>query len=291
MRDALTAELTRDDEASRGPAQSALRLAHSGNTNSNYSTTMSHPVISLDHVTRVYGEGDSAVHALRGVNLTVHAGELVAIMGTSGSGKSTMLNILGCLDVPTGGHYVLDGVAVETMTKPQLADLRNQKLGFVFQGFNLLARTSAVENVELPLLYRRTNPVKNTHERAIAALERVGLGKRLDHHPSMLSGGQQQRVAIARALVTEPTVLLADEPTGNLDSRTSIEVMALFQERNDQGITVILVTHEPDVAQYAKRIIEMRDGRIRQDHPVADRRVAADDLAALDATPALEEAA
>ena len=147
MRDALTAELTRDDEASRGPAQSALRLAHSGNTNSNYSTTMSHPVISLDHVTRVYGEGDSAVHALRGVNLTVHAGELVAIMGTSGSGKSTMLNILGCLDVPTGGHYVLDGVAVETMTKPQLADLRNQKLGFVFQGFNLLARTSAVENV------------------------------------------------------------------------------------------------------------------------------------------------
>ena len=252
---------------------------------------MPHPVISLDHVVRTYGSGDSAVHALRGVNLTVHAGELVAIMGTSGSGKSTMLNILGCLDVPTGGHYVLDGVAVETMTKPQLADLRNQKLGFVFQGFNLLARTSAVENVELPLLYRRTNPVKNTHERAVKALERVGLGKRLDHHPSMLSGGQQQRVAIARALVTEPTVLLADEPTGNLDSRTSIEVMALFQELNDQGITVILVTHEPDVAQYAKRIIEMRDGQIRRDHPVEDRHIAVADLAALDATPSLEEAA
>jgi len=252
---------------------------------------MSHPVISLDHVTRTYGEGDSAVHALRGVNLTVHAGELVAIMGTSGSGKSTMLNILGCLDVPTSGHYVLDGVAVETMTKPQLADLRNAKLGFVFQGFNLLARTSAVENVELPLLYRRGTPVKNTKERAIAALERVGLGKRLDHHPSMLSGGQQQRVAIARALVTEPTVLLADEPTGNLDSRTSVEVMALFQALNDQGITVILVTHEPDVAQYAKRIIEMRDGQIRRDHPVLDRHIAVDDLAELDASPVEEEVA
>ena len=252
---------------------------------------MSFPVISLDHVTRVYGEGDSAVHALRGVNLTVHAGEMVAIMGTSGSGKSTMLNILGCLDVPTAGHYQLGGTAVETLSRSQLADLRNAKLGFVFQGFNLLARTSAVENVELPLLYRRGTPIKNTKERAIDALERVGLGSRLDHHPSMLSGGQQQRVAIARALVTEPTVLLADEPTGNLDSRTSIEVMALFQELNDQGITIILVTHEHDVAQYAKRIIEMRDGQIRRDHPVTDRHIAASDLAALDATPALEDAA
>src|SRR5512138_1692498 len=196
---------------------------------------MSHPVISLDHVTRVYGEGDSAVHALRGVNLSVHAGEMVAIMGTSGSGKSTMLNILGCLDVPTDGRYLLDGTAVETLSRPQLADLRNAKLGFVFQGFNLLARTSAVENVELPLLYRRGKPVKDTHERAVAALERVGLGTRPDHHPSLLSGGQQQRVAIARALVTEPTVLLADEPTGNLDSRTSVEIMALFQELNDAG--------------------------------------------------------
>jgi putative ABC transport system ATP-binding protein len=249
-------------------------------------------VIHLDHVVRVYGEGDSAVHALRGVNLSVQAGEMVAIMGTSGSGKSTMLNILGCLDVPTSGRYVLDGTAVETLSRPQLADLRNAKLGFVFQGFNLLARTSAVENVELPLLYRRGMPVmKNTQERAVAALERVGLGQRLDHHPSMLSGGQQQRVAIARALVTEPTVLLADEPTGNLDSRTSVEVMALFQELNDQGITIILVTHEHDVAQYARRIIEMRDGQIRRDHPVTDRRIAAADLATLDATPSLEEAA
>jgi putative ABC transport system ATP-binding protein len=248
-------------------------------------------VIHLDHVVRVYGEGDSAVHALRGVNLTVSAGEMVAIMGTSGSGKSTMLNILGCLDVPTAGRYLLDGTAVETLSRPQLADLRNAKLGFVFQGFNLLARTSAVENVELPLLYRRGTPVRNTQEVAVAALERVGLGTRLEHHPSMLSGGQQQRVAIARALVTEPTVLLADEPTGNLDSRTSVEVMALFQELNDQGITIILVTHEHDVAQYARRIIEMRDGRILRDHPVTDRRIAADDIAALDATPPLEEAA
>jgi len=237
---------------------------------------MSHPVISLDHVTRTYGEGDSAVHALRGVNLTVHAGELVAIMGTSGSGKSTMLNILGCLDVPTSGHYVLDGVAVETMSRPQLADLRNAKLGFVFQGFNLLARTSAVENVELPLLYRRGTPVKNTKERAIAALERVGLGKRLDHHPSMLSGGQQQRVAIARALVTSPSLILADEPTGNLDTETSADVMKLFQELNDQGITIILVTHEPDIAVFAKRIVEVRDGRIRRDEPVRNRQRAAD---------------
>jgi putative ABC transport system ATP-binding protein len=250
-----------------------------------------HPVIELDAITRVYSMGDNAVHALRGVNLTVNAGEMVAIMGTSGSGKSTLLNILGCLDVPTAGRYRLDGTAVETMSRSQLADLRNAKLGFVFQGFNLLARTSALENVELPLLYRRGAPVKDAHRRAAAALERVGLAGRLDHHPSMLSGGQQQRVAIARALVTEPTLLLADEPTGNLDSRTTLEVMALFQELNDQGITIIIVTHEPDVAQYAKRIIEVRDGHIRHDHPVADRHVAVDDLAALDATLPLETAA
>ena len=223
---------------------------------------MTHPVISLDHVTRVYGEGDSAVHALRGVNLTVHAGELVAIMGTSGSGKSTMLNILGCLDVPTGGHYVLDGVAVETMSKPQLADLRNAKLGFVFQGFNLLARTSAMENVELPLLYRRGTPVKNAQERAIAALERVGLGKRLDHHPSQLSGGQQQRVAIARALVTEPTVLLADEPTGNLDSRNGADVMEMLGVMHREGATVVMVTHSPARAAQADRVVHLLDGRI-----------------------------
>ena len=249
---------------------------------------MSHPVISLDHVTRVYGEGDSAVHALRGVNLTVGAGELVAIMGTSGSGKSTMLNILGCLYKPTGGHYVLDGVAVETMSKPQLADLRNAKLGFVFQGFNLLARTSAVENVELPLLYRRGTPVKNTRELAVAALERVGLGKRLDHHPSMLSGGQQQRVAIARALINNPSILLADEPTGNLDTRTSIEVMGLFQRLNiERGITVVLITHEIDIAEYGTRIVSFRDGVVKTDRAVTNRRTAADELVNL---PPVEEA-
>ena len=252
---------------------------------------MNTPVIQLDTVEKVYRMGDNEVHALRGVNLTVRAGEMVAVMGTSGSGKSTLLNVLGCLDVPTSGRYLLDGTIVETMTRSQLADLRNAKLGFVFQGFNLLARTSAIENVELPLLYRRGAAVRDTKARSIAALERVGLGKRLDHHPSMLSGGQQQRVAIARALVTEPTLLLADEPTGNLDSRTSIEVMALFQELNDQGITIMIVTHEPDVAQYARRIVEMRDGRIRRDHAVVGRRNAAADLIALDASTTIEEAA
>jgi len=212
-------------------------------------------------------------------------------MGSSGSGKSTLMNILGCLDVPTEGSYVLDGRRVDGLSKNQLADLRNQKLGFVFQGFNLLARTSALENVELPLLYDRTGRRRDTRGLAAAALERVGLGGRLDHQPSELSGGQQQRVAIARALVTEPRLLLADEPTGNLDTRTSIEVMALFQELNDQGITVLLVTHEPDVAQYARRVVEVRDGRIIRDHPVADRRRAAEDLLALGRAPAAGEAA
>jgi len=240
---------------------------------------MTHPVISLDHVTRVYGEGDSAVHALRGVNLTVHAGELLAIMGTSGSGKSTMLNILGCLDVPTGGHYVLDGVAVETMSKPQLADLRNAKLGFVFQGFNLLARTSAVENVELPLLYAPKVGARERRERAIRALHAVGLGERLWHHPNQLSGGQQQRVAIARALVNQPRILLADEPTGNLDTKTSIEVLSIFQRLNARdGLTIVLVTHEPDIAEYASRVVSFRDGIIRSDEPVKARRDANQEL-------------
>jgi putative ABC transport system ATP-binding protein len=202
-------------------------------------------------------------------------------MGSSGSGKSTLMNILGCLDVPTSGRYALDGVRVDGLNRNALADLRNQKLGFVFQGFNLLARTSAVENVELPLLYDRSNRWKDTKALAAAALGRVGLGERLDHQPSELSGGQQQRVAIARALVTQPTLLLADEPTGNLDSHMTVEVMALFQELNDQGITVVIVTHEPEVARYAKRIVEVRDGRILKDHPVEGRRSAAADLAAL----------
>ena len=241
------------------------------------------PVIELRGVTKVYKTGSNEVMALRGIDLTVNQGELVAIMGSSGSGKSTLMNILGCLDVPTDGTYALDGTRVEGLTKNQLADLRNQKLGFVFQGFNLLARTTALDNVELPLLYDRTGAKKNTKEIATRALERVGLGQRLDHQPSELSGGQQQRVAIARALVTEPRLLLADEPTGNLDSRTSVEVMALFQELNAQGITILIVTHEPDVAQYASRIVEVRDGRIRRDHPVEKKRNAAEDLRNIDA--------
>jgi putative ABC transport system ATP-binding protein len=240
------------------------------------------PVIHVDGVKKAYRMGTNEVLALRGVDLTVGRGELVAIMGTSGSGKSTLMNILGCLDVPSDGTYVLDGVTVNGMSRNQLADLRNQKLGFVFQGFNLLARTSALDNVELPLLYDRTGTRKNTKALARAALERVGLGERVDHHPSELSGGQQQRVAIARALVTSPTLLLADEPTGNLDSRMTVEVMALFQELNDQGITIVLVTHEPEVAQYAKRVVVVKDGRIVRDQPVANRRRAAADLRELD---------
>ncbi|HSU14406.1 ABC transporter ATP-binding protein [Longimicrobium sp.] len=239
-------------------------------------------VIHVEGVTKIYGSGENEVRALRGVDLTVEPGEMIAIMGSSGSGKSTLMNILGCLDVPTGGTYLLDGVRVDGLGKNALADLRNQKLGFVFQGFNLLARTSALENVELPLLYDRGGRWKDTRAMAAHALERVGLGKRLDHHPSQLSGGQQQRVAIARALVTQPTLLLADEPTGNLDSRTTVEVMALFQELNEQGITIVLVTHEPEVAQYARRIVEVRDGLIRRDHPVEGHRRAADDLRARD---------
>jgi len=249
-------------------------------------------VIRIEQVTKVYGSGENEVRALRGVDLTVEPGEMIAVMGSSGSGKSTLMNILGCLDVPTAGTYHLDGIRVDGMGKNQLADLRNQKLGFVFQGFNLLSRTSALENVELPLLYDRAGRWKDTRAMAAAALERVGLGKRLDHHPSELSGGQQQRVAIARALVTQPTLLLADEPTGNLDSRTTREVMALFQELNDQGITIVLVTHEPEVAAYAKRVVDVRDGRIRRDHLVEGRRSAAQDLLeAVDDTDDLAEAA
>jgi putative ABC transport system ATP-binding protein len=239
------------------------------------------PVIEVAGVTKVYDTGGNKVYALRGVDLVVPAGDLIAIMGSSGSGKSTLMNILGCLDVPTSGSYVLDGVRVDGLDRNALADLRNQKLGFVFQGFNLLARTSAIENVELPLLYDRTHRWTDPRAMAAAALERVGLGDRVDHQPSELSGGQQQRVAIARALVTQPTLLLADEPTGNLDSHMTVEVMALFQELNDQGITILIVTHEPEVAKYARRIVEVRDGRIIRDHPVIDRQDAAADLRAM----------
>jgi putative ABC transport system ATP-binding protein len=238
-------------------------------------------VIRIEGLTKTYTTGTNVVHALRGVDLTVGAGEMIAIMGASGSGKSTLMNLLGCLDTPTAGAYTLDGVRVDSLTRNELADLRNQKVGFVFQGFNLLPRTSALENVEMPLLYDRTSRWQDPEKLAAEALARVGLSDRLDHQPSELSGGQQQRVAIARALVTQPTLVLADEPTGNLDSRTSVEVMALFQELNEQGITLLLVTHEHDIARYARRIVEVSDGRIRRDVPVTDRRIAAEDLLAL----------
>jgi len=239
---------------------------------------MSDIVIETRQITKTYASGSNSVHALRGIDLTVRRGEFIAVMGTSGSGKSTLMNVLGCLDTPTTGSYLLDGIHVETLDRNALAAIRNQKIGFVFQGFNLLARTSAVENVQLPLLYDRSGKKRDTYALAIAALKSVGLGERVDHEPSELSGGQQQRVAIARALVTEPAIILADEPTGNLDTHTSIEVMALFQALNDQGITIVLVTHEHDVAVYAKRIVEFRDGSIRRDEIVKDRRNAAADL-------------
>ena len=235
-------------------------------------------VIETEGLTKVYTMGKTAVHALRGVNLTVEEGEMIAVMGASGSGKSTLMNIIGCLDAPSQGAYHLDGLRVDGLSRNQLADIRNRKIGFVFQGFNLLARTSALDNVELPLLYDRTGRKLETRGMAAEALERVGLGDRMDHEPSELSGGQQQRVAIARALVTKPALILADEPTGNLDSRTSVEVMALFQELNERGMTILLVTHEPELAAYTERTIELRDGLIIRDQPVADRRMAAVDL-------------
>ena len=235
--------------------------------------------------------GTNEVLAMRGVTLEVQPGEMIAIIGASGSGKSTMMNIIGCLDTPSEGTYELDGVAVNGMSRNDLADLRNQKLGFVFQGFNLLPRTSSIDNVELPMLYDRANRWTDTRSAAAAALIRVGLGERMDHEPSELSGGQQQRVAIARAIVTQPTLLLADEPTGNLDSHTTVDVMSLFQELNDQGITIIVVTHEHDVAQYAKRVVEMRDGQVIRDTPVVERHNAKDDLAKLRQAGALAEVA
>ena len=236
--------------------------------------------IILRDLGRTFTLGDTAVHALRSVTLTIARGEFVAIMGSSGSGKSTLMNLLGCLDQPTAGDYHLDGVHVSRLNRRQLADIRNQKIGFVFQGFNLLPRTSALENVELPLLYDRTGRGADPRRQALAVLEQVGLGDRVHHEPARLSGGQQQRVAIARALVNEPAILLADEPTGNLDTRTSVEVMALFQELNDRGITILLVTHEPDIACYARRIIELRDGQVMRDEPTLTPRRAAADLAA-----------
>jgi len=236
-------------------------------------------VIQTTGLTKTYIMGKTELHALGGINLTVATGEMIAIMGASGSGKSTLMNILGCLDYPTSGTYSLDGIRVDGMSRNQLADIRNRKIGFVFQGFNLLARTSALDNVELPLLYDRSGQKLDPAGRAQETLEQVGLGDRLHHQPNELSGGQQQRVAIARALVTRPAILMADEPTGNLDSRTSIEVMALFQELNGKGITVLIVTHEKDLSEYARRRIELCDGVVVRDEPVQGRRVAAQDLA------------
>ena len=245
---------------------------------------MSNPVIQLEDFRKTYVSGEVQVHAVRGVTLNIQAGEFVAIMGSSGSGKSTMMNSLGCLDRPTSGRFLLDGVNVGELNRDELADLRNRKIGFVFQGFNLLARTSALENVELPMLYSRPPlPRSEQRVRAMKSLEMVGLGDRFDHTSNQLSGGQQQRVAIARALVNEPKLLLADEPTGNLDSRTSIEVMGIFQRLNDQGMTVAMVTHELDISRYCRRVIVMRDGLVRSDDTVQDRLIAAAELARLDA--------
>jgi putative ABC transport system ATP-binding protein len=227
--------------------------------------------IHLEHVYKTYDLGEVQVHALRGVSLTIRRGEFVAIMGSSGSGKSTLMNILGCLDRPTRGRYFLDGVDVSLMSKQELARIRNRKLGFVFQQFNLLSRTSASENVELPTIYASVTP-EERKRRAAEALARVGLSDRAHHYPSQLSGGQQQRVAIARALVNRPQILLADEPTGNLDSRTSVEIMEILQQLNEeQGLTVVLVTHESDIAHYALRALDFRDGRIRRDRIIANR--------------------
>jgi len=230
------------------------------------------PVIKLEDVHKTYQTGEVEVKAVRGMTLEIQTGEFVALMGASGSGKSTMMNIIGCLDRPTSGKYFLDDVDVSQLDRDELADLRNQKIGFVFQGFNLLSRTSALENVELPMLYTRHRVNgDNMRERALQALETVGLANRADHTPNQLSGGQQQRVAIARALANQPALLLADEPTGNLDTQTSVEIMGVFQKLNDQGITIVMVTHELDIAHYTRRMVVMRDGKVVGDRPVVER--------------------
>jgi putative ABC transport system ATP-binding protein len=244
-----------------------MAIVNPATTKNAVAAGLSVPLVEVHDLRKTYQLGETEVHALRGVSVCIHPGDFVAIMGASGSGKSTFMNILGCLDKPTSGKYLLEGTDVSVLTKKELARIRNQKIGFVFQGFNLLGRTTALENTELPMLYSKTN--KNDRERrAREALAQVGLGDRADHFPSQLSGGQQQRVAIARALVNQPRMLLADEPTGNLDSRTSAEVMEIFQKLNAERLTIILVTHEPDIAQFAKREIVFRDGQIKRDDVV-----------------------
>jgi putative ABC transport system ATP-binding protein len=237
------------------------------------------PVISIRNLVKTYVVGEVEVRALRGVSIDVQRGEFLSVTGPSGSGKSTLMHILGCLDRPTSGQYILDGQDVSRMSKDELADARNHNIGFVFQGFNLLSRTTALDNVELPLLYRGRMRAAERHKRAMEALNSVGLAERAGHHPNQLSGGQQQRVAIARALISNPSILLADEPTGNLDTRTSVEVMGIFQRLNlERGITVLLITHEPDIAEYGSRIIACRDGVIVSDKAVGRRRIAEDEL-------------
>jgi putative ABC transport system ATP-binding protein len=251
----------------RGPAAAALA-----------GLPEARPVIQLDHIHKTYYMGDVDVHALRGVSLTIREGEFVAIMGASGSGKSTTMNIIGCLDRPTRGTYILDGQDVSEMSKDERADIRCQKIGFVFQGFNLLSRTSALENVELPMLYAGV-PTTQRDQRALDALAAVGLVGREQNHPNQLSGGQQQRVAVARALVNNPALILADEPTGNLDSRTAVEVMEIFQRLNrERAITLVLVTHEQDIAQYAQRVVVFKDGKIKKDYQIEEPRDAAEEL-------------
>lgn len=260
-------------------------MATADQLNSAAPLAASAPVLRVVDLHKYYELGDARVHALRGVTVEIHRGEFVAIMGASGSGKSTFMNLLGCLDRPTGGQYFLEGVDVSKYDKRALAHIRNEKIGFVFQGFNLLARTTALENTALPTLYSRLDR-SESQKRATDALAMVGLGDRMHHYPSQMSGGQQQRVAIARALVNRPAILLADEPTGNLDSRTSVEIMEIVQGLNDQGLTIVLVTHEQDIAQFAKRVLIFRDGKIRNDHPVAHRPKAADVLRTM---PTLED--
>ena len=247
--------------------------------------TQKSPILSIQNIRRDFKMGDETVHALRGVSFDIHSGEFVTIMGTSGSGKSTMLNILGCMDRPTGGHYILDGEHTEKLSRDALAKIRSKKIGFVFQSYNLLSRTTAIENVELPLLYNSKVSSEERHRRAVEALKMVGLEDRMNHLPNQMSGGQQQRVAIARALVNDPVIILADEATGNLDTRTSYEIMMIFQELHRQGKTIAFVTHEPDIATFSERTITLRDGLVKKDetHEMQDAK------AAFDALPPPEE--
>ncbi|MCL4510665.1 MAG: ABC transporter ATP-binding protein [Bacteroidetes bacterium] len=247
---------------------------------------MADPIISVKHLVKIYKMGDFEVHALRGISLEINPREFVAIMGASGSGKSTFMNIVGCLDIPTSGEYLLDGIDISKMDRDELARLRNKKLGFVFQSFNLLSRTTALENVELPLLYSNSRSAAQRREKAMEALNAVGLADRAGHYSNQLSGGQQQRVAIARSLVNDPVVILADEPTGNLDTRTSVEVMEIFQKLNERGITVVLVTHELDIARFAGKNVLFKDGKISRIAMVEDRKIASEELPKI---PVLED--